>query len=317
MIPRSRIPCGTNHAGYLVNTVVPYFAQRRYDLLAGLVDNQRMRDTSAINSTKQRLLQNQGPARLDWVHQKFGMYDNATHYFCLGDLSCTCGEAAPGWACIHLEAAAEHFGQDVNATMVNACADDIKKDKLMQMGRTRHTCKTLACAARHFASVCAEGDSGTYTEDHEDVPWCTCTVFHLGGRDWCPHLTALCETPVDPERVIPKEDIRAFRRTRDLTQLNEEGVKSQWQVQVRNRWRFFAQDAINKIIRLAPLADDSEKARREITEAFSQCVSVLETHSTELKRTRTAEDDENDARNARRGSMRSFKARYHYPLKIS
>ena len=68
---------------------------------------------------------------------------------------------------------------------------------------------------------------------------------------------------------------------------------------------------------LAPLADDSEKARREITEAFSQCVSVLETHSTELKRTRTAEDDENDARNARRGSMRSFKARYHYPLKIS
>jgi len=91
MIPRSRIPCGTNHAEYLVNTVVPYFAQRRYDLLAGLVDNQRMRDTSAINSTKQRLLQNQGPARLDWVHQKCGMgtatVDNATHYFCLGDLS--------------------------------------------------------------------------------------------------------------------------------------------------------------------------------------------------------------------------------------
>jgi hypothetical protein len=277
-----------------------------------------MRDTAAIEFTKQRLLENQWPARLDWLHKKCGMgtatVDGVTHYFCVGDLSCTCGEAAPGWACIHLEAAAEHFEQDVNADMVNACADHISTYKLMQVGRKRHTCKALAWVARQFASACADGDSWTYTEDNEDVPWCTCTVFHLGGRDWCPHLSAKSRTPVDPERVILKEDIRAFRRTRDLPQLNEEVVKSQWQVQ--DRWRFFAQGAINKIVRLAPHLDDSEKARSDVTDAFSYCISVLETHSTELKRTRTVEDDENDAKNAARGCKRSSKARYHHPLKM-
>ena len=126
----------------------------------------------------------------------------------------------------------------------------------------------------------------------------------------------MSETTVDTERTIRKEDIRAFRRTREPPQLDEQVVSSVWRVQMRDPRRLYAQEAINKIVRLAPHLDDSEKARSDVTDAFSHCISVLETHSTELKRTRTVEDDENDAKNAAHGCNRSSKARYHHPLKM-
>ena len=315
--PRTRIPCGTNHAEYLVNTVVPYFAQRRYDLLAGLAENWRMRDTAAMETTKLRLLGDEGSDVLAWVYPECGVgmatVDGAVHWFCMADLSCTCGEAPPGWPCIHLEAAAEYFNQNVDSTMVKACVEYISGENLMKVGPKSYRCPTLASVF----SGSKEGGSCTRTDDDDDVPWCTCTAFNCGGREWCPHLASLSKKPVDVPRAILKEDIRAFRRTRDLPQLDIDVVESVWRVQATEPRRFYAQDALNTIHRLAPLQLESEEAKAAVSEALSAAVSAMLTHSTELKkRVLTDEDVENDGRNAKRGSKRSTNARLHHPLKI-
>ena len=317
---RKRICKLPNHVRLLVETIVPYFEQRRRDVLCGLAENARQRRSRNLDEIKQRLV---ADGIVHVVKEDIGLglvpgnNTSDAYEFCLGDLSCTCEDGRAGQVCIHLEAASELLNTGVTVSMIQNSAALVGQ----KMERVKWDDDVWVSPGIAAPKNLVDSHSQITTNFTEETPTCTCHVYSCGSKDLCPHIVAQQPDLLDIEDadspVVQSEDIRAFRPTLPLPITNEGHSGVVWGPSQVENSRFYGQEYINSINRLSSSQNDTAESQAEVIPAMENLVDVLNKHSSELAKGYRDEDVHGYERNRQRGCKRAAASRKHHPLQPS
>ena len=237
------------HILFLVSDVLAGVARTREDMVRRLVHSNKTHMTRSLDARKSWLLGKQrGIPRIQVMDPAGGvarvMEDGANgaeyHYSCLGDLSCSCGEAEND-VCIHLEAMACSLQQSVDRDLVDACVRLIEEFKMVTGEPETHRYRCESVASFHTRAEWRQG-KGHYLDVHTTPGglYCTCPVYSLNGGGLCPHLKACLkkedgilsrETERENDNLlltIHQDDITAFRPTTPATTLDDDPYTKHW-----------------------------------------------------------------------------------------